>query len=310
MSDVLARHQVACYLGAIAAAASLGAVAPAAGGSLEAAITPVLGLLLYATFVSVPLTSLRASLRDGRFLAAVGAVNFLLAPVVVWLVTLPLAGSPGLYVGLLIVLLCPCIDYVIAFTGLAGGAKDRLLAAAPVLLIGQMLLLPVYLRVIVGPGAGELIEPGPFLTALVGLLLLPLAAAAVTQRCRAVKLIDAADTAMVPLMMATLFVVVASQVAEVGEQAMEIAPAVPVMVLFALIMAPAGAVAGRAAGVDVPGVRAVVFSAVTRNSLVILPLALALPAGHELAPLVVVAQTVVELLTMVIFVRVVPALIR
>jgi ACR3 family arsenite transporter len=53
-----------------------------------------------------------------------------------------------------------------------------------------------------------------------------------------------------------------------------------------------------------------VFSGATRNSLVVLPLALALPASLSLAPVVVVTQTLVELIGMVIFVRLVPRLVR
>jgi ACR3 family arsenite efflux pump ArsB len=49
---------------------------------------------------------------------------------------------------------------------------------------------------------------------------------------------------------------------------------------------------------------------VTRNSLVVLPLVLALPAAYDLSPLVVVTQTLVELLVMVTMVRVVPKLVR
>jgi len=45
---------------------------------------------------------------------------------------------------------------------------------------------------------------------------------------------------------------------------------------------------------------------VTRNSLVVLPLALALPAGYELVPAVVVTQTLIELTGMVVLTRVVP----
>jgi ACR3 family arsenite efflux pump ArsB len=58
---------------------------------------------------------------------------------------------------------------------------------------------------------------------------------------------------------------------------------------------------------DVGEGRALVFTSVTRNSLVVLPLALALPAGYELAPAVVVTQTLVELCGMVVLTRVVPA---
>ena len=52
--------------------------------------------------------------------------------------------------------------------------------------------------------------------------------------------------------------------------------------------------------------RALVFTAVTRNSLVVLPLALALPAGYELAPAVVATQTLVELTGMIVLTRAVP----
>ena len=61
---------------------------------------------------------------------------------------------------------------------------------------------------------------------------------------------------------------------------------------------------------DVPSRRAATFSGVTRNSLVVLPLALALPASFALTPLVVVTQTLVELVAMVVMVAGVPRLIR
>lgn len=63
------------------------------------------------------------------------------------------------------------------------------------------------------------------------------------------------------------------------------------------------------ARLDVPSRRAIVFSGVTRNSLVVLPLVVALPAAYDLAPLVVVTQTLVELLIIVVFIRLVPALL-
>ena len=57
---------------------------------------------------------------------------------------------------------------------------------------------------------------------------------------------------------------------------------------------------------DVGESHALVFTSVTRNSLVILPLALALPAGYDLTPAVGVTQTLVELTGMVVLTRVVP----
>jgi len=75
------------------------------------------------------------------------------------------------------------------------------------------------------------------------------------------------------------------------------------------VMVPVGMLASRVAGLDVPGRRAVVFSGATRNSLVVLPLVLALPAAFDLAPLVVVTQTLVELIVMVIFIRLIPRVV-
>lgn len=51
-----------------------------------------------------------------------------------------------------------------------------------------------------------------------------------------------------------------------------------------------------------------IFSGATRNSLVVLPLALALPAELAIAPLAVVTQTLIELVGMVVLVQLVPKL--
>jgi ACR3 family arsenite transporter len=314
--DRMERHQVALYLVALLVGGLAGTVFPGAGEGLGAAVNPVLALLLYATFLGIPLRGAFSTLRDGSFLATVGVVNFVAVPVVVWLVTRPVAEDRVLLVGALFVLLAPCIDYVIVFTGLAGGAADRLLAAAPLLMLVQMVLLPVFLWAFLGSEVVADFDVAPFIEAFVVLILLPLCSAALTQAVpgRAGGLArSVVGGTMVPLMMLTLAVVVASQIADVNRQWSSLVRVVPVYVLFAVVMTAvglvAGRVAGRVAGTGVPAQRAVVFTGVTRNSLVVLPLVLALPGGYALAPLVVVTQTLVELLVMVVLVRVVPLLL-
>jgi hypothetical protein len=68
LADRLERHQVAVYLAALGAGVLIGLVAPDAAGLFEAMIYPVLGALLYATFLQVPFTALRAAFGDRRFL--------------------------------------------------------------------------------------------------------------------------------------------------------------------------------------------------------------------------------------------------
>lgn len=310
----LERHQVAVYLGAIAAAGLGGLLLPGAA-TLDVAIEPVLGLLLFATFLGVPFAALGPALRDGRFVLALLALNFVVVPVVVGLLSRFVAHDRAVLVGVLLVLLAPCIDYVIVFAGLAGAAADRLLAAAPLLMLAQAVLLPAYLWLLAGPGVADAVEAGPFLHALLVLVVLPLAAAVLVQlaarRWRVARRVPAAAAAaMVPLMAATLAVVVASQVPAVaGGRLATLLAVVPVYVAFLAVMAPLGVAAARVAGLDAPTARALVFSGATRNSLVVLPLALALPAPYAIAALVVVTQTLVELVGMVVYVRLVPQLV-
>lgn len=309
------RRQVALYLAAIGCGALVGWLAPAVAPTLALTITPVLGLLLFATFLGVPLVDVGRSFRDLRFLGAVLAVNFLVVPVVVFVLSRAVAADRALLLGVLLVLLTPCVDYVIVFTGLAGGARDRLLAATPLLMLLQIVLLPVYLLLFGGSETTGLIEVGPFLEAFLLLILMPLAAAAVVQwlarRWPPGRAIEAFMQAlMVPLMMITLAVVVGSQIAAVGAQAAALLAVIPIYVVFLVVMVGVGVLAARLTRQDVPAGRALVFSGATRNSLVVLPLALALPDSLALAPLALVTQTLVELVGMVILVRLVPRLVR
>ncbi|MFD9697445.1 arsenic resistance protein [Lentzea sp. NPDC059081] len=294
------RHQVAVYLGALAAGAAAGLAAPAAGPWLEHAINPVLAVLLYVTFLQVPVAELGRSLRAGRFLAAVLVVNFAVVPLVVAAMIGFLPADQAVRLGVLLVLLAPCVDYVIVFSGLAGGDHRRLLAATPLLLLAQMALLPVFLLLFLRV---NVVEPGPFVEAFAVLIAIPLALAWLTQRFSG--FVGAVSTSMVPLMAVTLFAVVASQVPKLSGLAQVVSVA-PFYVVFLVVMAFLGLGVARLFRLDVPESRAIVFTGATRNSLVVLPLALALP-GDVAA--VVVTQTLVEVVGMVVYVRAVPRLL-
>nr|MDT0665481.1 hypothetical protein [Micromonospora sp. DSM 115978] len=119
----------------------------------------------------------------------------------------------------------------------------------------------------------------------------------------------AAGTTMVPLMAATLFTVVASQVPKLDDNLGGIGRVAPFYALFLVVMAFAGLGVARLFRLDVPAGRAVVFTGATRNSLVVLPLALALPDQLAVAAVAVVTQTLVEGVGIVAYVRAVPRLL-
>jgi ACR3 family arsenite efflux pump ArsB len=204
----------------------------------------------------------------------------------------------------------------VALPGVAHPAESAINPVLGLLLYATFLmaLLPAYLWAFVGAEFVAAVDLAPFVEAFLLLIALPLAAAGLTQVAAArtrwgCRVQEVVLGAMVPLMMLTLAVVVASQIAGVGARIGSLLAAVPIYVAFAAVMVPIGMAAGGIARLDAPGRRAVVFSGATRNSLVVLPLVLALPDRFALAPLVVVTQTLVELVVMVVFVRLIPRLI-
>src|SRR5699024_6439109 len=86
------------------------------------------------------------------------------------------------------------------------------------------------------------------------------------------KMSKGTQAAMVPLMMLTLAVVVASQIDAVRADLASLLRVIPLYVAFLVLMSPLGILIGRCFKQDVPTIRATVFSGATRNSLVVLPL--------------------------------------
>lgn len=308
------RHQILLYLVAIGLGSVFGFLVPAGKPILEVAINPLIGALLYVTFLSLPLTKLRASIKNRKFLGLLTLVNFVLVPIVAYLLSRSIQDHQALLIGLLLVLLAPCVDYVIVFTNIAGGASHQLLAATPLLMLLQMILLPVFLYFFTGAAVTSMFSPRPFVTALLGLIVLPLVAAVFTrllvQRFAQVrKIFSIANWSMVPLMMATLSAVVGSQIPVVLAELQIALRVLPLLISFAALMLILGSLVAKAADLDAPEGRALVFSGITRNSLVVLPIALALPRSFALAPAVVVMQTLVELLCMLVLIKVVPKIL-
>jgi ACR3 family arsenite efflux pump ArsB len=312
----LEHHQIPIYFVAIAAAAAAGLSFEGIPARAEGLVTPAIAVLMYAMFLQIPFLSLRAAMTNRSFLGALLLSNFVLVPLLVWALTLPLSDHRALMIGALLVLLTPCIDYVVAFTHLAKGDSRLVLSATPVLLLLQFALLPLYLRWMLGGEVGVSLSAAPFIEAFLLLIAAPLLLAVITEaasaRLQTVRVWkDGWAWLPVPAMAAVLIVVVASQIANVAGDAGVLMRLLPVYTAF-LILAPViGALAARLFNLDAPTARAVAFSSATRNSLVILPLALALPADVRLlAASAVIVQTIVELLGELIYIRAIPALVR
>ena len=211
------------------------------------------------------------------------------------------------------VLLTPCIDYVVTFAHLGRADAKLLLASTPALLIAQMILLPVYLRAFLGADAANLVHLGPFFHAFIWLIAVPLVLAAAVQlwaaRSQAGNLAaEKLGLFPVPATALVLFVVVAAmfpQLRMATDAALRVAP---LYVVFAVAAPILGWMVARIFSLEVAAGGAVAFSAGTRNSLVILPLALAVPGAIPVLPAIIITQTIVELISELIYIRLIPKL--
>ncbi|RHW38162.1 arsenic resistance protein [Neobacillus notoginsengisoli] len=313
--EKLENNQVWLYVIVLILAAGFGLLVPDVGGRFDSTISFVIAILLYSMFSQIPFVSIIEAFGDRRFIGALLTVNYVAVPIVVWLLSRLLPDHPPLLLGVYLVLLTPCIDYVIVFTSLGRGNEKLILMATPILFITQMLLLPVYLGLFMGGDVAGIVEPGPFLEAFFGLIVIPLGTAIAIQLLAKKapvgnKLLDFSAWLTVPFMALTLFVVVASQIGKLSAYIDLIIKVVPIYVAFMVIVPFVSRLVAKWFKLDTGAGRALIFSGSTRNSLVVLPLALALPDGlSTLVAAVIVTQTIVELVGELIYIRVVPILI-
>ncbi|RLM26916.1 arsenic resistance protein [Brenneria alni] len=305
-------HQTAIYFISVIAAVLIALLLPKTE-KLDVAINPALALMLFVTFLQVPLTSLKRSFTQVRFLAALLIANFIVIPLFLACLIPFLPPDPLIRLGILLVLLAPCIDYVVTFSHLGRADAPQLLAATPVLLVVQMLALPFYLGLFLSRDAAERIHMAPFFHAFIWLIVIPLLLAGLVQwgasRSQSLNTIaDKLGFLPVPATALVLFVVVISVIPQLKTTWSTVLIAIPFYMVFAIVAPALGWVTGKIFRLDTAGGRAVAFSAGTRNSLVVLPLALAIPGAIPVLPAIIVTQTLVELLSELIYIRVIPKL--
>ncbi|WP_416728634.1 arsenic resistance protein [Fictibacillus sp. JL2B1089] len=308
----LENKQIWIYVISLMLGAFIGLSFERFGTELQWTISPLIAVLLYGMFAQIPFLNLREAASNIRFMLALLIGNFVCVPIVVWILTSLFPQSPPILLGICLVLLTPCIDYVIVFTQLGRGNEKLMLAATPLLFVVQMVLLPLYLWLFIGEEMISVVQIQPFLEAFFLLIVIPLLLAVLTQwwakkQTLGDKTLELTAWLPVPFMAFVLIIVVASQIGKVYSDFDSIIKVVPIYVLFFIIMPIVSRLIARAFSLDKGAGRALIFSMGTRNSLVILPLALALPESwRTLAAAVIVTQTIVELIGELIYIKVVP----
>ena len=313
------RHQVALYLASMAvgvACAGLG------GWSLvsEQLVPYALGALLWTNFALMPLTGMGAG-QYKRLTRTVVLVAVMGTPILVALLV-PLFVPEGGPVALatVIVLLAPCVDYVVVFACIAGGEYRGLLEATPYLLGTQIVSISVWTSTyayigILDIGVMGEIFPLPTESYLsLAPLIVPLVAAYLAQRWSTCspqrqqtyeRVRTMSDAAMIPLMCLLLTLMCSAYTPAVLNETQLIPRLAGLYLTYAILAGGAAWLFSRV--MSRPERISVTFSAVTRNALIIYPV-VALCAqrlahnGNPEASLMgatVLTQTLTELLIMV-----------
>jgi ACR3 family arsenite efflux pump ArsB len=118
-----------------------------AGGCVEIFLV----MMLFFVFLAVNIREITRSFADPRFAVSSLAVNFIWTPVFTLLLSrVFLPGQTDLQIGFIMLMVTPCTDWYLIFTGLANGSVALASSILPLNLVLQILLLPAYLLLFMG----------------------------------------------------------------------------------------------------------------------------------------------------------------
>jgi ACR3 family arsenite efflux pump ArsB len=130
-------------------------------------------ILLLFVFLNINIAEIKKSFLNIQFSISALAINFLWTPVFTYLLSLIFFnGKIDVQLGFIMLMVTPCTDWYLIFTGLSKGNVALGSSILPLNLILQIVLLPVYILVFMG-SAVEL-NPSMILESLVFVLIIPL----------------------------------------------------------------------------------------------------------------------------------------
>jgi ACR3 family arsenite efflux pump ArsB len=108
-------------------------------------------VLVYSLALGAQFGDILRSLRNVRFFAVAWFMNFVVIPLVAFVLALAFLGPyPAIFVGFILYSIAPCTDWFLIFTSMAKGDVPLGLALLPTNLVLQVVLIPVYLFLFAG----------------------------------------------------------------------------------------------------------------------------------------------------------------
>ncbi len=117
----------------------------------EKFVTPFLFVMLFGAFLNISLKDYRKAFSNIKFSITTVLINFVWTPVLVWFLgKIFLSHSPVMQIGFIMLMVTPCTDWYLIFTGMVKGNVPLSATVLPINLVFQVVLLPVYLLIFGG----------------------------------------------------------------------------------------------------------------------------------------------------------------
>ncbi|MFH4935675.1 arsenic resistance protein [Staphylococcus cohnii] len=317
IKSMIEKYQIYIYFIALLSGVLVGLISNTFANILESIISASLCLLMFSMFSQIPFFNIKHSLLNIKSILALLISNFIVIPLFVYgLIQLFDISDAPILIGLYLVLLTPCIDYVLVFNALGKGNEQLMLFATPLLFICQILLLPLYFTLFLNTDIFSQIDILPFLKSFLMFIIFPLLLALLLQysskKSKNINQILKFTSWLPEFFMAlVLFSIVGSQINKIIHNLNIVITVIPIYICFLIIAPLIGTLCGNLFKVTQETKRTIAFSSSTRNALVVLPLAIGLP-NHwvTITTTVIITQTLCELLGELIYIKMIPKYIK
>jgi ACR3 family arsenite transporter len=219
-----------------------GTFAPTVPALISLGVPIGLFAMMYPAMTNVRLDEVGDAFRSPRQLAVVLVANYLIAPFLMLALANLFVTDPELHTGLVLYGLAPCIAMVIIFTFLAKGNTPMALVFVAINSVAQMVLIPVYSRLLIG--SEVTFDVWVVAESVVLYLGLPLLAGIVTRRAVVRRRGEAGMDALKPALngvsiLGLLFTLIVMFALKgdliVGRPAIVLEMAIPMTIFFALM---------------------------------------------------------------------------
>lgn len=277
----------------------LGSVTPLASVS-SSMIEVFLMMLLYILFLSVDLKQIKKAFLNIRFTATAIIINFCFTPLfgyVLGKVFFP--NSLDIRIGLLMLLVTPCTDWYLVFTGLSKGNVELGMSILPLNLILQIILLPVYLLVLIG--SEVTMNVGSLLGSVAIVLVIPFIASYLTKSCTkdnpkfSIFLSEQGDNLQLLFLCLAVIVMFASEGKNLLDNPVLLAQMFVPLLIFFIVLFFIAQFAGKLLKFSKKDTIALNFTTLARNSPLSLAIAVATFPKQPLVSLALIIGPLIEL---------------